>query len=76
MCWAHAKRRFRGRPVQVMLPPQDQTALERLTGLGLEVAEADQDEAYALAVDRLRKGALAYAWKLGWRPCGKCPHRR
>jgi hypothetical protein len=66
MCWAHEKRRRYGKPVQVVLPPPGH--LDRLVRLALLVAEAKTGDAKAfnLAVDRLRKGALAYAWKLGW----------
>lgn len=75
-CWAHSKRFYEGKPVNVDLPPTNMSNLARLLTIAMSVAEADEDRAFELAMDRLRKGALAYAYKLGWRPlkkrCAQC----
>jgi hypothetical protein len=64
-CWAHHKRRFRnGTRVEGALVRRHQPPVEALTEAALGYWEAEEDDEYAKALDRLRKAAVRYAQSL------------
>lgn len=62
LCWAHVKRRQEKRPLdspladtQARSGEHEMTPLERLEKTALDLADAEEDEDYARARERLRK---------------------
>lgn len=62
LCWAHVKRRQEKRPLDTPLADtqsrsgeHEMTPLERLEKTALDLADAEEDEDYARARERLRK---------------------
>jgi hypothetical protein len=59
-CWGHAKRATRGLSIMVNLMPRKQTNIERLRAAAIAYAEAESDEDFRRADERLRTAARDY----------------
>jgi hypothetical protein len=67
-CAAHLKRRQRGRPLDSPLHRRAAAAFSRVQEAAIALADAEGDEEYRLAKDRLRKADEAWARARGWMP--------
>jgi hypothetical protein len=63
LCWAHYKRRQRGRPLSPPIAHPPRTWSESLTRAALKYAdvESEDDHAFLRARDALRRQALTFA---------------